>query len=160
MAQMGGPVISTFSCGKVSSPTLLPGTADCLVSMELSEILRDDFIRMIKPGGTILLARTKVYPYGAKEEDYPATSAIMDALKGCNVIEVDILTEAIALGDSSGRSANVVMIGALSTLPPFSKFPEEYWLQALKNVSPTPAIWNANHAAFSAGKKMLAKKDV
>ncbi len=128
MAQMGGPVISTFSCGKVSSPTLLPGTADCLVSMEFSEILRDDFIRMLKPGGTVLLAQTRVYPYGAKEEDYPAETAVTEPLKGCNIIQVDVLAEALALGDSTGRSANVVMIGALSTLPPFSEFPAEFWL--------------------------------
>ncbi len=157
MAQMGGPVISTFSCGKVSSPTLLPGTADCLVSMEFSEVLRDGFIKMLKPGGTILLAPTKIYPYGLPEDQYPAEADIVNPLKEYNLILVDVLAEAIKLGDSAGRSANVVMIGALSTLPPFSDFPAEYWLQALKSVSPTPPIWNANHAAFSAGRKMMEK---
>ena len=28
MAQMGGPVISTFGCGEVFSPALVPGTAN------------------------------------------------------------------------------------------------------------------------------------
>ena len=54
----------------------------------------------------------------------------------------------------AGRSANVVMIGVLSTLAPFDSFPIEYWLQALKNVSPKPAIWQANYAAFLAGRKL------
>jgi indolepyruvate ferredoxin oxidoreductase alpha subunit len=36
MAQMGGPVISTFSCGKVFSPVLMPGEADCVIAMEMS----------------------------------------------------------------------------------------------------------------------------
>lgn len=155
MAQMGGPVISTFSCGKVSSPTLLPGTVDCLVSMELSEVLRDGFIKMLKPGGTILLTATRIYPYGLAEENYPAEADILAPLKGYNVMQLDVLAEAINLGDAGGRSANVVMIGALSTLSPFCDFPAEYWLQALKNVSPKPALWDANYAAFSAGRKMM-----
>ena len=39
MAQMGGPVISTFSYGNVHSPVLLPGQTDCLIAMEKSEAL-------------------------------------------------------------------------------------------------------------------------
>ena len=155
MAQMGGPVISTFSCGKVCSPILLPGTADCLVSMEQSEILRPDFIDMLKPGGTVLLASTQVLPYGVTEDVYPSHESIMDALSGYQVVEIDVLAEALKLGDPSGRIANVVMMGALSTLAPFNEFPKEIWLQALKNVSPKPAIWTANHAAFNAGRTLL-----
>lgn len=155
MAQMGGPVISTFACGTACSPIPLPGTADCLVTMEQSEILRPGFIDMLKPGGTVLLAKTKILPYGVKEDAYPDTAKITQALANYNVVEVDILEEAIALGDMSGRSANVVMMGALSTLAPFTLFPEEYWFEALKSVSPKPAIWDANFAAFNAGKKML-----
>ena len=54
MAQMGGPVISTFGCGTVKSPVLLPGTADCLVVMEKSEVLRPEFLELLRPGGTAL----------------------------------------------------------------------------------------------------------
>lgn len=157
MAQMGGPVISTFSCGKVSSPMLLPGTVDCLVSMEISEVLRDGFITMLKPGGTILLTTTKIYPYGIAEEDYPTETDILAPLKNYNVIKLDVLATAIKLGDAGGRSGNVVMLGALSTLTPFSHFPTEYWLQALKIVSPKPEIWTANYAAFSAGQNLMRK---
>jgi indolepyruvate ferredoxin oxidoreductase alpha subunit len=156
MAQMGGPVISTFSCGDVCSPVLLPGTADCLVSMELSEVLRSGFIDMLKPGGTVLLAKTIVYPYGVDEKSYPTNEQILELLSGYNVVEVDVLEQAIALGDESGRSANVVMMGALSSLTPFSDFPVEIWHQALKNVSPKPAIWAANYSAFTAGQRLLA----
>ncbi len=155
MAQMGGPVISTFSCGRVSSPIPLPGTVDCLVSMELSEVLRDGFIKMLKPGGTILLTKTKIYPYGIAEEDYPSEEEIFASLEGYKVLQLDVLAEAIKMGDAGGRSANVVMIGALSTLSPFNTFPVEYWLQALRNVSPKPEMWNANYAAFSNGRKLI-----
>ncbi|NDV18202.1 pyruvate ferredoxin oxidoreductase [Pseudodesulfovibrio sp. JC047] len=155
MAQMGGPVVSTFSCGAAISPTLLPGTADCLVSMEKSEVLRPGFLNTLRPGGMVLLADTEVLPHGVDEAMYPSTEAITDALAGYNVVIVDVLKAALELGDATGRIANVVMMGALSTLSPFDAFPEEFWFQALKNVSPKPAIWNANYAAFNAGKKLL-----
>ncbi|MGL1933164.1 MAG: 2-oxoacid:acceptor oxidoreductase family protein [Desulfotalea sp.] len=156
MAQMGGPVISTFTCGKVYSPVPLPGTADCLVTMEQSEVLRPGFVELLKPGGTVLLAKTKILPYGQKEDAYPDIAELKKSLEGYNVIEVDVLATAIELGDDTGRCANVVMMGALSSLAPFTDFPDEFWLQALKSVSPKPAIWTANHAAFKAGQTLLA----
>ncbi|WP_136795512.1 2-oxoacid:acceptor oxidoreductase family protein [Desulfosediminicola ganghwensis] len=157
MAQMGGPVISTFSCGKACSPNLLPGTADCLVSMEMSEVLRPGFLSMLEPGGTVLLAGTRVFPYGVDESSYPAYESILESLSGYTVLEVDVLGEALALGDESGRSANVVMMGALSATSAFADFPAELWYQALQNVSPKPAIWAANYAAFEAGRELMAQ---
>jgi len=155
MAQMGGPVISTFACGKVSSPTYLPGSADCVVCMEKSEALRPGFVDMLQKGGTVLLANTEVLPAKMAKDNYPATEDIFKALADYNVIQADVLQTAIDLGDISGRSANVVMIGVLSTIAPFDTFPKEFWHQALKNVSPKPAIWAANYAAFEAGRTLL-----
>ena len=71
------------------------------------------------------------------------------------MVEIDILAKAMEIGDSTGRIANVVMIGALSKLPPFNTIPTELWLQAVKNVSPKPAIWAGNYAAFTAGREMV-----
>ena len=154
MAQMGGPVISTFGCGKVFSPALVPGSADCLIAMEKSEILRPEFLSSLKPGGTVLMADTRIVPQGLPETAYPGEDALAKALEGYELKTVDVLKTAIELGDASGRSANVVMLGALSTLAPFDTIPTEVWLNALKNVSPKPAIWNANHAAFMAGRDL------
>jgi indolepyruvate ferredoxin oxidoreductase alpha subunit len=157
MAQMGGPVISTFACGTVYSPVLMPGTCQCLVSMERSEVFRPGFLEMLRPGGTVILADTAIIPPLFKAENYPSVEAVREALAGYKVIDVDVLGTALSLGDPTGRSANVVMIGVLSTQSPFDSFPEEYWLQALKNVSPKPAIWQANYAAFLAGRKLGGK---
>lgn len=154
MAQMGGPVISTFACGAVHSPVLMPGTSQCLVCMERSEVFRPGFLDMLRPGGTVILADTAIMPPLFKAENYPSVEAVREALAGYKVIDVDVLGTALGLGDPTGRSANVVMIGVLSTLAPFDSFPTEYWLQALKNVSPKPAIWQANYAAFLAGRKL------
>jgi indolepyruvate ferredoxin oxidoreductase alpha subunit len=153
MAQMGGPVISTFGCGTVKSPVLLPGTADCLIVMEKSEVLRPGFLEMLRPGGTVVLANTRILPFGASEQDYPSDDLIREALMGCKVIEVDVLAKALELGDPTGRVANVVMMGVLSTLPPFDAFPEAVWLNALQKLNPKPAVWASNYAAFNAGRK-------
>jgi indolepyruvate ferredoxin oxidoreductase alpha subunit len=152
MAQMGGPVISTFGCGAVSSPVLLPGSADCLIALEKSEVTRPGFLEMLKPGGTILLASTQIIPFGLPEGQYPRDEQIMDCLAGYSVIVVDPLKIALELGDPSGRTANVVMLGVLSTLAPFNAFPSELWLKALQKANPKPAIWAANYAAFNAGR--------
>jgi indolepyruvate ferredoxin oxidoreductase, alpha subunit len=157
MAQMGGPVISTFACGSVHSPVLMPGTCQCLVSMERSEVFRPGFLDMLRPGGTVILADTVIMPPLFKAENYPhggsrarSPGRIQGHRRGC-------ARHGLGLGDPTGRSANVVMIGVLSTLAPFDSFPDEYWLKALKNVSPKPAIWQANYAAFLAGRKLGGK---
>lgn len=155
MAQMGGPVISTFACGSVFSSQLLPGSADCLIVMEKSEVLRPGFLSSLKPGGVVLMAETKVLPQGIPETDYPGEDVIRRNLEGYKVITLDVLNKAISLGDTSGRSANVVMVGALSAVEPFNSIPRELWLQAIKNVSPKPAIWDGNYAAFMAGVGLI-----
>jgi len=153
MAQMGGPVISTFGCGAVRSPVLLPGTADCLIVMEKSEVLRPDFLELLRPGGTVLLANTRIIPAGMAEKDYPTDAQLQDVLKPYKVVEVDVLGKALELGDSTGRVANVVMMGVLSQQSPFDRFPGTLWLQALQKLNPKPAVWASNYAAFQAGRQ-------
>lgn len=151
MAQMGGPVISTFACGKVHSPVLASESADCLIVMEQSEVLRPGFLDMLRPGGTVLLADTRLVPQGFKPEAYPSEEAIAALLAGHTVIRLNVLERAQALGDMQGRSANVVMLGALSKLSPFNVMGEAVWLEALRSLTP-PAAWALNYAAFMAGR--------
>lgn len=154
MAQMGGPVISTFGCGKVFSPALVPGTANVLIAMEKAEVLRPGFLDLLEPGGTVLMADTRILPHGLKPEAYPSDEAIAAQLEGYRVVSVDVLSIALNLGDPKGRCANVAMLGVLSTLPPFDVVPEAVWLQALRGISRKPALWDLNHAAFMAGRGM------
>lgn len=154
MAQMGGPVISTFACGSVHSPVLMPGKADALISMEFSEILRPGFLELLKPGGTIVTAKTTVVPQGVSSDDYPDPETIKQAARDDAMIEVDVLGKAMEIGDFTGRIANVVMMGVLSTIAPFDAIPEALWLQALKDVTPAPA-WGGNYRAFTAGREMI-----
>ncbi len=80
MAQMGGPVISTFACGDVTSPVLMPGGADVLIALEQSEVLRPGFIDMLKHDGTVLLAITKILPLRLPAEQYPDDVQVEDLL--------------------------------------------------------------------------------
>jgi indolepyruvate ferredoxin oxidoreductase alpha subunit len=154
MAQLGGPVISTFSCGTVYSPILAPGSADVLIVMEISEVLRQGFLELLKPNGTIIFNNFTVLPVAAKKEDYPDTKKLFDALKYYKIIKIDANTIAYDLGDISGKTANVVVLGLLSTINPFDGIPEEIWLSALMSISPGDSIKAANKLSFEAGRKV------
>ncbi|MBU0764029.1 MAG: 2-oxoacid:acceptor oxidoreductase family protein [Bacteroidetes bacterium] len=152
MAQLGGPVISTFSCGNVYSPVLAPNSADVLVVMEISEILRPGFLELLKPGGTIIFNNFSALPVTAKREEYPALADIEESISGYKAIKIDAVRTAATLGDIAGRTANVVVLGLLSTIEPFSAIPEEVWLDALMSVSPGNMVKSANKLAFEAGR--------
>jgi indolepyruvate ferredoxin oxidoreductase, alpha subunit len=154
MAQLGGAVISTFGCGEVYSPVLAPGTVDALVVLELAEVLRDNVLGLLRPGGTVLLNHLRLLPAGLDEADYPSLARIREVLAAeeVNVVELDALAEARAIGDQQGRTANVVALGVLSTVPPFSSIPLGAWQQAILNVSPGEPARRANLAAFLRGR--------
>jgi indolepyruvate ferredoxin oxidoreductase alpha subunit len=152
MAQLGGSVISTFSCGKVYSPILAPHSADVLVAMEVSEILRPGFIDLLKPEGVIIINRFEVLPVNTKREAYPSFSKIKETLKTFKVIEIDAHKMALSEGDKSGRAANVVVLGLLSSIKPLSLFPEEAWISSLVSLSANDFIRDINLKAFKAGR--------
>lgn len=153
MAQLGGPVISTFACGDVYSPNLAPGSADVLVVMEMSEVLRPGFLDLLKPNGTILFNTYRALPPNTKIEDYPKLEDIRKKIENYNVIEIDAVKVAQSFGDMSGKSANVVVLGLLSRLDPFNKIPEGIWMKALMNLSPNDNIKQANSIAFKEGRE-------
>ncbi|MBI5220054.1 MAG: 2-oxoacid:acceptor oxidoreductase family protein [Bacteroidia bacterium] len=157
MAQLGGPVISTFSSGAVYSPVLAPGSVDVLIVMEISEALRPGFLELLKPDGTIIFNNFAVLPVTAKKGDYPDINKIYDALKDYKIIKIDANKTAQNLGDIQGKTANVVVLGLLSTITPFNNIPEEIWLSALMSVSPNDFIKAANKMSFEAGRKTVSK---
>lgn len=154
MAQLGGSVISMFSCGEVFSPVFAPGSADVLVAMEFSEVLRPGFLELLKPGGTVVLNRFVAVPVTGKASDYPSRDAIVKELEGYKVVTLDANRAVYELGDIWGRSANCVALGLLSTIEPFKNIPEDIWLAALNAVSPGKDIESLNQAAFKKGREM------
>ncbi|RQW77756.1 MAG: pyruvate ferredoxin oxidoreductase [Geobacter sp.] len=151
MAQLGGPVISTFSCGEVYSPVLAPGSADVLVVMEMSEVLRPGFLELLKPGGTIIFNTFRALPPKTKKEDYPQLPVVEKALEGYRVITIDANRVAYDLNDKTGKTANVVVLGLLSTVAPFNQIPADIWLKSLMSHSPNDHARSANHIAFMGG---------
>jgi indolepyruvate ferredoxin oxidoreductase alpha subunit len=158
MAQLGGPVISTFACGKVHSPISAPNSADVLVVMEISEVLRPGFLDLLKPGGTIIMNTFKVVPAAVKAEDYPTLNDIKEMLKDYHVITIDANEIAAGIGDKAGRSANAVVLGLLSTIKPFNAIPLETWVSALMAVSRKDLEKSLNYKALKAGKEYRKEK--
>ena len=151
MAQLGGPVISTFSCGAVFSPVLAPQSADVLVVMELSEVLRPGFLELLKPGRTIILNNFTALPSTATKEDYPTSEEIDKILQGYKVIKINANKLAYDIGDKSGRAANVVVVGLLSTIEPFNNIPAQIWQNAILALSPNDFTKSMNLLAFETG---------
>jgi len=152
MSQLGGPVISTFSCGDVFSPVLAPNSADVLVAMEMSEVLRPGFLELLKPGGTIILNNFTALPPNVTKDQYPATQEIEKALAGYRVIKIDASQLAYEIGDQFGRTANVIVIGLLSTIQPLSDIPEGIWQEAILAISPGDFAKSINIRAFEKGR--------
>ena len=63
-----------------------------------------------------------------------------------------------AIGDETGRSANAVALGALSTVEPFSRLPIGLWTQALIDLSPTEVVGHGNAASFLRGREAVASR--
>ncbi|MGD2085668.1 MAG: 2-oxoacid:acceptor oxidoreductase family protein [Candidatus Aminicenantes bacterium] len=182
MAQLGGPVISTFACGKVHSPISAPNSADVLVVMEISEVLRPGFLDLLRPGGTIIMNTFKVVPAAVKAEDYPALDDIKEMLddyfasggQGDSfrenrppgppakafdyLITIDANEIAASIGDKTGRSANAVVLGLLSTIEPFNAIPLENWVSALMAVSRKDLEKSLNYKALKAGREYRKSK--
>jgi indolepyruvate ferredoxin oxidoreductase alpha subunit len=119
--------------------------------METSEVLRPGFLELLKPDGTIILNNFTALPVTAKPEDYPNRQDIEKVLKGYNVIDIDANKLSYEIGDKFGRTANVVVIGLLSTIAPFNHIPEQIWKAAILTVSPGDYAKRINIKAFEKG---------
>jgi len=155
MAQLGGSVISTFSCGQVHSAVLTSGAADVLISMEMNELLHPGFMDLLKPGGYVLMNKHKMLSTRQMARKYPDYEKIKEEIAAYNLIEVDANEIVIDLGDKKAKSANVVVLGALSRLKPFNIFPEQLWVNALTSLSQNENIKNLNLNAFVKGRALI-----
>ena len=158
MAQLGGPVLSTFSCGDVSSSVLAPNSADVLIVMEVSEILRPGFLGLLKKGGSIIINKFTSLPANVKLEQYPKLEEIENAMVGYNIIKLDANKITYDMGDIFGKSANLVVVGALSMVEPFNLIPEDIWVSAILAVSPSEASKSYNLLAFNKGRSEIVEK--
>lgn len=151
MSQRGGSVITHVRIAeggeKVYSPLVEQKGADVIVAFERLEALRA--LPYLKEGGSIVLNDQKILPMpvitGAME--YPA-DALERVKASANVIAVDALGAARACG--TGKAANIVLLGVLSRLLPYSV---ERWEEAIR-ACVKPAFLDVNLKAFETGRQL------
>jgi indolepyruvate ferredoxin oxidoreductase beta subunit len=130
---------------EVFSPVTDPGMVDHLVAFEIIEALRR--IHYVRPDGRLLVNPRAIQPLPVLTGDAPVPHGLQAVLEdeGAIFIEADVL----ACEAGSPKSANVVLMGALSTGLPFS---EETWREVIAGRVP-PKTVDANIAAFELGRQ-------
>lgn len=147
VSQRGGSVETHVRFGeKVHSPIVTPGEADAVIGLEKLEALR--FAHYVDAqNGTILVNDHELIPGSVANADkiYPHESIEFMRSKGLRVIVLPASQTARDLGDA--RMANVVLLGALSTLLPIS---QDVWEKTLRLRIPAKYL-EGNLKAFDAG---------
>jgi len=146
MAQRGGPVHCEIRIGEVFGSRIPPYSSDTAVVMELAEGLKA--LEFVKPGGTVILNRKKVYPMDmmTHPEKYPQEKEIKELFKKVKSKIIWMEAEKIAAKIGLPVAENMVLLGALSFV---SSFDKEFMLEVLKKSIPHEL--DKNIAAFRAG---------
>ena len=146
MSQRGGSVISQVRFGaRVHSPIVPEGESDILVSFERTEALR--WAHLARPGARILVNDMERIPVTVSSGLQPPAKDMDRRLAAYPGL---ILLDANPLAVHAGnlRTANVVLIGALSKLVPFD---EHHWQAALRERIPAKLL-EVNLRAFALGR--------
>jgi len=154
MAQRGGPVHCEIRIGNVFGSRIPPLSSDIIVVMELSEGLKS--LEFIKPGGTVILNRKKIYPIDmmAHPEKYPQDEEIIKLFKEAKAKIIRIDAGKIASEAGLPMAENVVLLGALSFI---SSFDKKYIINILKKHIPREL--DKNITAFYAGYETVEGMD-
>jgi len=150
MAQRGGSVDTVVRFGEeVLSPVCDPGTVDHLVAFELIEAARR--IHWVRPSGRLLVNPRAIQPLPVLTGDVAPVHGLQAILEeeGAIFIEADVL----ACQAGSPKSANVVLMGALSW---GLGFDESVWRDVIAGRVP-PKTVDANLEAFELGRTACQK---
>jgi indolepyruvate ferredoxin oxidoreductase beta subunit len=146
MSQRGGSVDTIVKFGsEVFSPVADPGTVDHLVAFEVLEAMRN--VHYVKPDGRLLVNPAPIRPLPVLTGELPVPHGLRAILDGEGAIFID--ADELACEAGSPKSANVVLMGALSTGLPFE---EAIWIEVITNRVP-PKTVEANLLAFSLGRQ-------
>jgi len=152
MAQRGGSVRSTVRFGEhVWSP--VSRFADLVIATELLEGIRA--LDLLGTRGTLVCARTTRIPPGSvlrREEAYPDDVESAAGLRGVRLLAVD--AEALAREAGTLRAVNIALLGAASTVLPFSR---ASWSRGLEAAVPAK-ILGVNERAFTLGRDAVAEE--
>jgi indolepyruvate ferredoxin oxidoreductase, beta subunit len=146
MSQRGGSVDTVVKFGEeVFSPVTDPGMVDHLVAFELIEAARR--IHYVKPDGRLLVNPTAIQPLGVLTGELPVPHGLREVLEGQDAIFIE--ADSLACQAGSPKSANVVLMGALSV---GLSFAEEVWREVISARVP-PKTVDANLLAFALGRQ-------
>jgi indolepyruvate ferredoxin oxidoreductase, beta subunit len=163
MSQRGGSVVSHLRWGpRVYSPIIAQGTADVLIAFEKLEAAR--YIHWLRPGGIALVNDTAIVPAslaaaGARGlalssgAAYPTDEYLCEIFAQHTAQSHWIAASQVAEGLGNGKTANVVLLGALSILLGYDLID---WLEVLKLRVPAKHL-ELNRQAFEAGRAALAE---
>ena len=149
MAQRGSPAHCEIRIGDVFASRIPPLSSDVVVAMEIAEALK--VLEFVKPGGIVILNRTKVYPIHimTHPQKYPTAQEIEKLFQGSKAklmwIDAKKITEEIVLPIAE----NIVILGAISFV---SSFKKELTIKVLKKNIPHEVEKNIN--AFLEGYRI------
>jgi len=154
MSQRGGSVVSHVRWDRngVYSPIVGRGEADILLAFERMEALR--FADYLRPGGTAVVNEQQIVPVtvSAGGAEYPPATAVTEAFHKLGAQLVTVPGERLATEAGTIKAANVVLLGAISTLLPV---PEDVWWECLVQRVPKKFL-DLNRTAFAAGRGVAA----
>jgi len=149
MAQRGGSVTAQLRYGdKVYSPLIEPGRADIQVAFEMMEAVR--YLPYLHKDSTVIVNTQKILPpaVATGKTTYPENVLDHITAHGIKVVLVDAFDLAREVGEV--RTANVVMVGAVSAFLPMAASVYEEIISAR-----VPAKFrDVNLKAFAAGRKL------
>jgi len=150
MSQRGGSVDTVVRFGDhVYSPTTDVGGADHLVAFELLEAAR--WLHFLKPDGRLVVNNRVIAPLPVLIGDQNAPTGVEAALAFEGAVLID--ADEIACEAGSPRSANVVLLGAMSVGLPFAA---SAWRDVIAARVP-PKTVEGNLAAFKLGRAACLK---
>lgn len=145
MAQRGGSVDTVVKFGEeVFSPVTDPGMVDHLVAFEIIEAMRR--VHYVRPEGRLLVNPRPIQPLPVLTGDAPVPHGLQAILEEERAIFIE--ADVLACEAGSPKSANVVLMGALSY---GLGFEERLWRDVLVDRVP-PKTVDANLRAFELGR--------
>lgn len=145
MSQRGGAVTTVVRFGKdgVRSMVADEGCADCVVSFEMTEALRN--LPYVSEGGHLMVADESIKPLPVLTGKAKMPENLEERLAnaGATIIPAGRIASEVA----TAKSVNVVLLGALATR---LDFPKDVWSDLIAKRVPPKTI-EANLRAFEAG---------
>jgi indolepyruvate ferredoxin oxidoreductase beta subunit len=155
MAQRGGSVNThiRWDAEQVHSPLIGLGEADLLLVFEEAEALR--YAEFLKPGGAAIVNCHAIKPITVTSggAEYPTEDQVRAVY--ATLTERFYLVPGTAIAEELGnaRTANVVLLGALSGL---LEVPAETWLGVIKKRVPSKYV-ELNRQAFLRGRQEMGQ---